>query len=609
MYILGISAFYHDSAAALIKNGQIIAAAQEERFTRIKNDESFPINSIKYCLKEADIQINDLEYIAFYEDTHLKFNRIINSYIRYIPKSIWSLKKALSLWLGEKIYAENKIYEFLEYKGKTSYVLHHVSHAASAFYPSNFEKAAILVIDGVGEWASTSIGIGDGNQVKLIQEIKYPHSLGMLYSAFTQYAGFRVNSGEYKLMGLAPYGEAIYCQKILDHLIDLKDDGSYHLNLKYFDFHHGKSTINSQFEKLFDAPARVPESEIRKIDQDMAASIQVVFNEIILRLAKTAKKISNATNLVIAGGVGLNCVANGFIASKRIFENIWVQPAANDSGGALGCALYVYYNKMASKRELGITDQGASLFGPSFDDNESRHYLEMFGIKYQEFENKKELDDNIIKYLMEEKVVGLFQGRMEFGPRSLGSRSIIGDPRSEKMQRTMNLRVKYRESFRPFAPAVMKEHASEYFDIDYHSPYMQFVVPVKKDKRLSVDDTHIEGIDKLYQKRSTLPAITHVDYSARVQIVDKKENPRFYEILECFYENTGCPVLINTSFNVRGEPIICTPEDALECFFSNEIDVLILNNFLIFKDGQNYEKIGLMYRKPDHVKMGERCTY
>lgn len=606
MYILGISAFYHDSAAALIKNGEIIAAVQEERFTRIKNDESFPINSINYCLKEAGIKVSDLEYIAFYEDTHLKFNRILNSYIKYLPKSIRSLKKALSHWLGEKIHVENKIPEILEFKGKTSNVLHHVSHAASAFYPSKFEKAAILVIDGVGEWASTSIGVGEGNQVKLIQEIKYPHSLGMLYSAFTQYAGFRVNSGEYKLMGLAPYGEASYYHKILDHLIDLKEDGSYHLNLRYFDFHHGKSTINSHFEELFGEPARIPEADLRKIDQDMAASIQAVFNEIIFRLAKTAKKITDAKHLVITGGVGLNCVANGFIASKKIFEEIWVQPAAGDAGGALGCALYVFYNELASKRLLGVTDQGASHLGPSFGDDECMHSLEMFGIKHKEFENNKELDENITKYLLEEKVVGLFQGRMEFGPRSLGSRSIIGDPRSEKMQRTMNLRIKYRESFRPFAPAVLKEHASEYFDIDYHSPYMQFVVPVNKDKRLSVGGTRQEVIDKLYQKRSTIPAITHVDFSARVQIVDKKENPRFYEIIKCFYERTGCPVLINTSFNVRGEPIICSPDDALECFFSNEIDVLILNKFLILKEEQNFEKIGHMYRKPNHVTLGER---
>ncbi len=603
MYILGISAFYHDSAAALIKDGRIVAAAQEERFTRVKNDASLPIRAIEYCLAEAGITIKDINHISFYENTHLKFDRIVRTYIAYMPKSFVAFQRAMTHWLSGKIDLEEKMHRFLAYEGMTSSVEHHFSHAASAFYPCPFESAACLVIDGVGEWASTSIGKGTSNHIELIKEICYPHSLGMLYSACTQYAGFRVNSGEYKLMGLAPYGEAIYQQKILDNLIEVKEDGSYQLNLDHFDFHHGESTINCKFEELFGAPARSLESEIRKLDQDLAASIQAVFNEIIFRLSKTAQSLTGEKNLVIAGGVGLNCVANGHVASKKIFENIWVQPAAGDAGGALGAALYTYYHECNQPRKIRQTDQGASLLGPSYSDRQIRHDLDMFDIAYQEINDPDKYYDEIAKLLVNEKVVGYFQGRMEFGPRSLGARSILGDPRSEKMQRTMNLLIKYRESFRPFAPAVLKEFASKYFEIDYHSPYMQFVVPLCTDQRLEIYDLRLDGLAKLYQKRSLLPAITHVDYSARVQVVDKDENPQFYALLKRFHEKTGCPILINTSFNIRGEPICCSPEDALRCFFSSEMDVLVLNKFLVYKDNQNYEKIGHMLRLPEFVKV------
>jgi carbamoyltransferase len=599
MYLLGISAFYHDSAAALIKDGLIVAAAQEERFTRIKNDASFPLQTINFCLSEANISIHDVDQIIFYEDTHLKFDRITRSYIHYLPRSFRAFHSAMTRWLTQKIHIESSIKDFLGVKNNLSFVPHHISHAASAFYPSKFNNAAILIIDGVGEWATTSIGIGENNKVRLLKEITYPHSLGMLYSAFTQFAGFLVNSGEYKLMGLAPYGKPIYREKIFDNLIDVKSDGSFRLNLKYFDFHHGRSTINSKFEKLFETSRRTPESDIREIDQDMAASIQSVFNDIILKLATTAKQLTKSSNLVIAGGVGLNCVSNGHVAAKKIFDHVWAQPAAGDAGGALGAALYVYYNQYGSPRKIETTDQGASHLGPSFKRDDITHVLELFNLKYEAFDSTDDLNKQIVGYLLEENVIGFFQGKMEFGPRALGARSILGDPRSEKMQKTMNLQIKYRESFRPFAPAILKEHAQEIFEIDYHSPHMQFVVPLRKDKQILMKDTNSDCLSMLYQKRSDWPAITHVDYSARPQLVDRQENPILYDLIKEFHNQTGCPMLINTSFNIRGEPIVCTPLDALKCFFSNEIDILVLDQFIIRKPDQNWDQIGRLYYESD----------
>ncbi len=604
MFVLGISAFYHDSAAALIQDGKIIAAASEERFTRIKNDNSFPAQSIAYCLSEASITIDQLDHIVFFEDTHLKFDRISRTYIAYLPKSLLAFLRAMGSWLTAKLSLEEAIRKHLKFNGELLFTPHHISHAASAFYPSPLEEAAILCIDGVGEWTTTSIGKGEGSQIQMLKEITYPHSLGMLYSAFTQFAGFKVNADEYKLMGLAPYGRPIYKQKILDHLIDIKEDGSYKLNLKYFDYHHGLSTINKNFEKLFGFSRRVPETEIRAIDQDLAASIQSVFNDIIVKLATSAKQMTNSDNLVLAGGVALNCVANGFLASKKIFKKIWVQPAAGDAGGALGAALYAYFQILGNKRVTGVPDQGASHLGPEFSDKEIEHNLKLYGIQYSEFTDRKVLNEKIAEYLVDEKVIGLFQGRMEFGPRALGARSIIGDPRSEKMQRTMNLMIKYRENFRPFAPAVLKEHAHELFEMDYHSPYMQFVVPIRKDKQAKFKEAQSDGLqERLYQRRSDWPAITHVDYSARVQTVDPNENPLFYDVIDAFYQKTGCPSVINTSFNIRGEPIVCTPLDALRCFFSNEMDVLVLDQFIITKDKQNWGTIGKMYYEPEFFKV------
>ena len=572
-YILGISAFYHDSSAALIKDGEIIAAAQEERFSRIKFDPGYPKESINFCLNSAGIKVQDLSDIVFFEDTHLKFDRILKTYFIYLPKSFTQLKNSIKLWFSEKLYLESHIAKHLGWNKKIIRFKHHESHAASAFFPSQFEEAAILTLDGVGEWTCTSIGYGNNNKITLLKEIHYPQSLGMLYSAFTQFSGFKVNEDEYKLMGLAPYGNPKYTNKIKDNLIKIFDDGSYKLNLKYFSFHYGHSTISKKFEKLF-GKKRNENEDLRELDQDLAASIQEIFNEIFVKLAKEAKKITGSKNLVIAGGVGLNCVANGKIAEKNIFNKIWVQAASGDAGASIGCALLSYYSK--NTRKVGQTTQTNSLLGPAFSDREIENYLQSFDIHFIKINDEKLLLNKISSYLINEKIIGLFQGRMEFGPRALGARSIIGDPRSKKMQKTMNLKIKYRESFRPFAPAVLSEYVKEYFDFEIDSPFMSFIHKLKTSKRIYIKNTILNEISlmqRLHQSRSNVPAITHVDYSARLQTVSENQNPFFYKVIKNFYNKTGCPMVINTSFNVRGEPIVCTPIDALKCFFSNEMDI------------------------------------
>lgn len=599
IYILGISAFYHDSSATLIQDGKIIAAVQEERFTRIKFDSSYPINSINYCLNVANIKIEDVNEVVYFEKNHLKFDRILKTYFKYLPKSLFQFSKAINLWLNEKLYIDKELANHLNWKQNVKSFTHHESHAASAFYPSPYEDAAILTLDGVGEWTCTSIAYGKKNKIKILQEINYPDSLGMIYSAFTEFSGFKVNEDEYKLMGLAPYGEPIYKDMIKDKLIKIFDDGSYKLNLKYFGFHYGRTTINKNFESLFGCKRKNNE-EIRVLDQNMAASIQEVLNEIFIKLAMTAKKITGSKNLVIAGGVGLNCVANGKIVEKKIFENIWVQAASGDAGCSLGCALLAYYQK--NERQVGVTNQKSSFLGPEFSDVEIQNILDNYSINYINFKNDDILLDTITKYLEAGKIIGLFQGRMEFGPRALGARSIIGDPRSVDMQKNMNLKIKYRESFRPFAPAILEEYVADYFTNFEKSPFMSFIFKLKPDKRLSHNSKEISLIERLNHKRSIFPAVTHVDYSARIQSVSKEENPLFYRIINNFYKKTNCPMIINTSFNVMGEPIVCKPIDALRCFFSNDMDILILNNFLITKENQKIESIGKINELEEFLK-------
>jgi|TARA_B100001971_G_C18231036_1_gene563918 carbamoyltransferase len=598
-YILGISAFYHDSSAAIIKDGKIIAAVQEERFSRTKFDSSYPKQSIDYCLQEAKINISDLSNIVYFENTHLKFDRILKTYFKFLPKSFSQFVKALELWLSEKIYIEKKISEHLGWNKKLISYNHHQSHAASAFYPSPFKESAILTLDGVGEWTCTSIGFGKDNKIESIKEIDYPNSLGMIYSAFTEFSGFKVNEDEYKLMGLSPYGNPKYVNKIKENLITIFNDGSYELNLKYFSFQYGVTTINKNFEELFGVKRKQHE-DIRKLDEDLAASIQDIFNEIFIKLAKTAKKLTRSKNLVIAGGVGLNCVANGKIAKQRIFENIWVQAAPGDAGCSLGCALLAYYSN--NHRQVGISDQKSSLLGPQYTNNEIKNILENYSIQYSQINNEKDLLNCISDYLIDNKIIGLFQGRMEFGPRALGARSIIGDPRSKQMQTNMNLKIKYRESFRPFAPAILEECLDEYFDIFEKSPFMSFVFKIKDNKRFNEVINTNSLIDRLHQSRSVVPAITHVDYSARIQTVSKENNPLFYRIIENFYKKTNCPMVINTSFNVMGEPIVCKPIDSLRCFFSNEMDILVLNNFVITKSNQKIESIGKITERYEQLK-------
>jgi len=591
MKILGISAFYHDSAAALIDDGKIIAAAQEERFTRIKQDASFPLNAVKYCLAEGGVGPSGLDAVAFYDKPITKFARILETYFGVAPKGLNSFMMALPIWLRQKLWIPMEIEKALEKCGIKNRVEmffpeHHESHAASAFYPSPFQSAAILTLDGVGEWATSTMGRGNGNRVEIIEDLHFPHSLGLLYSAFTYFTGFKVNSGEYKLMGLAPYGEPKYVQTIYDHLIDLKDDGSFRLNMDYFGYLDGLTMTNDKFADLFGRPARKPESEIEQQDMDIARSIQVVTEDIAMKMAHHIHKITGEKNLCMAGGVALNCVSNGKILAEGPFENIWIQPAAGDAGGALGAAQLVWYQVNDKPRSTdGVHDamQGAYL-GPDFPDEEIKAYLDANGYVYQE------LDDavwapTIAKLIASDNVIGLHQGRMEFGPRALGGRTIIGDARSTKMQSIMNLKIKYRESFRPFAPSCLEERVSDYFEIDTPSPYMLLVAPVRKDRCLNVDsNTTIR--ERIHQVRSDIPAITHVDYSARIQTVNRETSPRYYAIIKAFEEETGYGIIINTSFNVRGEPIVCTPEDSYRCFMRTEMDYLVLGSLLLSKKDQ-----------------------
>jgi carbamoyltransferase len=591
MNILGISAFYHDSAACLVQDGKIIAAAQEERFTRKKHDYEFPKNASEYCLKEGGISVKDLDYVVFYDKPVLKFERLLETYLTTAPKGLTSYAKALPSWLKHKLWIPDTIKNELEYSGEILFTEHHQSHAGSAFYPSPFQEAAILTIDGVGEWTTNSLGIGKGNNFTIEKDIKFPHSLGLLYSAFTYYTGFKVNSGEYKVMGLAPYGEPKYAQLIYDNLIDLKDDGSFHLNLKYFNYMTGLTMTNDSFAELMGGPRRKPESPLSQREMDMARSIQEVTEEVMLRQARFIHKETGSDNLCLAGGVALNCVGNGRVLREGPFKNLWIQPAAGDAGGALGAALCVWYGYLNNPRLTGgsqKTDfQKASLLGPSYTSAEVRGALDAVGAVYQELP-ENELLDKLSTILTEENVVGHFNGRMEFGPRALGNRSIIGDSRSIAMQSKMNLKIKYRESFRPFAPIVKRDKVSDYFQMDADSPYMLLVAPVQEHRRkpMTEEEKKLFGIAKLKVPRSDIPAVTHVDYSARLQTVSPEQNDRIYGLLDAFEKKTGCPVLVNTSFNVRGEPIVCTPEDAYRCFMRTEMDYLVVNNCLLKKEDQ-----------------------
>lgn len=589
MNILGISAFYHDSAACLVRDGTIVAAAQEERFTRKKHDPDLPRKAIEYCLHEAGLTIKDIDYVSFYDKPLLKFERLLETYLSTAPKGFTSYARAMPLWLKEKLWIPDAIRNELSYDGEVLFTEHHQSHAASAFYPSPYQEAAILTIDGVGEWTTNSLGVGSGNSFKIIREIKFPHSIGLLYSAFTYFTGFKVNSGEYKVMGLAPYGEPKYAQAIYDNLLDLKEDGSYHLNLKYFNYMSGLSMTNDGFDAIFDGPRRTPETPLTQREMDLAASIQVVVEECMLRQASYLHRETGLKNLVMAGGVALNCVGNGKLLAQGPFENIWIQPAAGDAGGALGAALCTWYGYCDKPRETNERTelQKASQLGPCYTDEQALQELAQFGAVARTLDND-ELFETTANLLSEEKVVGWFQGRMEFGPRALGNRSILGDPRSTKMQATMNLKIKFRESFRPFAPAVMREHVSEYFELDCDSPYMLLVAPVQKGRRveMTTDQEQLFGIAKLNVPKSDIPAVTHVDYSARVQTVTLSQHPRFYKLLSAFKAKTGCPVLVNTSFNVRGEPIVCTPSDAYACFMRTDMDALVIGNVVMLKEEQ-----------------------
>jgi len=586
IYILGISAFYHDSAACLVCDGKILAAAQEERFTRIKHDASFPFKAVEYCLKEAGITINDVHHVAFYEKPFLKVERLLMTYLSFAPLGLASFLKAVPVWIKEKIFIKDIILENLKYEGEILFPEHHESHAASAFFPSPFKEAAIITLDGVGEWTTASFGVGRGNKIELQSEIKFPHSLGLLYSAFTYYVGFRVNSGEYKLMGLAPYGEPKYVDIIKKELIDIKPDGSFHLNLKYFNYPVGLTMTNERFERLFDLPRRAPESAINQKYMDIARSIQEVTEEIMLKIAIHVHKVTGQENLCLAGGVALNCVGNGKILEKGPFKDIWIQPASGDAGGALGAALLTWYQHLDQARHAdNIHDQQqGSLLGPLPDEN-IRALADTKGWIY-EYLPEETLSKRMVELIKQEKVIGLCQGRMEFGPRALGNRSIIGDARSEKMQSVLNLKVKFRESFRPFAPSVLEEKKSDYFGLPIKSPYMLLVAPVKEDKRIKVDTKNLEGIEKLKVKRSTVPAITHVDYSARVQTVSKTSNPLFYRIIKEFDSQTNCPLLINTSFNIRGEPIVGSAADAYRCFMCTNMDYLLIGSYLFEREKQ-----------------------
>ena len=586
--ILGISAFYHDSAAALIVDGNIIAAAQEERFTRKKHDAGFPKLAVEYCLKEAGLTLDDVDHVVFYDKPLTKFERILETYLAVCPAGFRSFLKAIPVWLGEKLWMDKVIGDALDYDGDVLYAEHHESHAASAFYPSPFEKALVLSLDGVGEWATSSVCIGEGSKLEFVGEINFPHSLGLLYSAFTYYTGFKVNSGEYKVMGLAPYGEPKFVDLILEHIIDLKEDGSFKLNMEYFNFHRGLTMTSEKFHTLFGAPPREREGTITQREMDLARSIQDVTEEAMLRIAKHWVEKTGIRNVCMAGGVALNCVANGKLLRSGIVDNLWIQPAAGDAGGALGCALAVWHKYLDKPRQHRTEDQQkGSYLGPAFSTDDAESYFKKIGVPYERLDDDALLDKTA-SVLADAKVVGWHQGRMEFGPRALGGRSIIGDPRSQSMQKTMNLKIKYRESFRPFAPSVLKEDVSDYFQHEGDSPYMLIVAPVKEERRkvMTEEESKLFGIEKLNIPRSDVPAITHVDYSARVQTVDGKYNPKYHGLLSKFKEKTGCSVLVNTSFNVRGEPIVCTPADSYRCFMRTEMDYLVVENCILDKTQQ-----------------------
>ena len=597
MRVLGISAYYHDSAAALVEDGAIIAAAQEERFTRKKQDADFPRHAVAYCLHEAGIDLRDVDYVAFYDKPFLKFERLLETYVAFAPRGFRSFLMALPLWLREKLFQKKllqdelrKIAPDFDAETKMLFTEHHLSHAASAFYPSPFEEAVILTMDGVGEWATTSAGWGSGGTIEMRKEIHFPHSLGLLYSAFTYYTGFKVNSGEYKVMGLAPYGEPRFAATILEHLIDLKPDGSFRLNLDYFDYCTGLTMTNARFDTLFGAPPRRAEALLTQREMDLAASIQAVTEEVVLRLTRSLARETGARNLCLAGGVALNCVANGKVLRDGAFENIWIQPAAGDAGGALGAALAACHEMGGAARPgHGVMDgMKGSYLGPQFTQTEIEQRLTAAGARFETMADDVLLE-TAARALVEQKAIGWFQGRMEFGPRALGARSIIGDPRSPMMQKTLNLRVKYRESFRPFAPSVLREHVSEWFEMNTDSPYMLLVTDVQPSRRraMTAGESALFGIDKLNVPRSEIPAVTHVDYSARVQTVHAETNPRYHALISRFHAMTGCPAVVNTSFNVRGEPIVCTPEDAFRCLMGTDIEMLAIGNCILHKDAQD----------------------
>ncbi|MFZ1946728.1 MAG: carbamoyltransferase [bacterium] len=589
MNILGISAFYHDSAACIVRDGKIVCAAQEERFTRKKHDPSFPTNAIRFCMEYAGLRSDQLDYVAFYDKPFIKFERILETYLAYAPVGISSFLKAVPLWIKQKLWMKEYIRRELDYTGTILFPEHHESHAGSAFFPSPFQEAAFLTLDGVGEWATASYGVGKDNKIRILAEIKFPHSLGLLYSAFTYYTGFRVNSGEYKMMGLAPYGEPKYTDVILSKLIDLKEDGSFRVDMKYFNYCAGLTMTNGNFDRLFGGPPRGPETPLTQRYMDVARSMQDVTEEIMLRMARHVREETGMSSLCLAGGVALNCVGNGRILREGPFDNIWIQPAAGDAGGAIGAALLTWYQYLGNPRTAdGRRDfQQASYLGPEFDDNYIKSYLETNRIPYTVIPDGR-VAETIADLIAGQHVVGWFQGRMEFGPRALGGRSILGDARSPEMQEVMNLKIKFRESFRPFAPSVIKEKVSDYFEIDRESPYMLLVAPVKPEicRRETDAERQRQGLDRLKVVRSSVPAITHVDYSARIQTVNREDNPLYHEMISKFDQKYGCPVIINTSFNVRGEPIVCSPEDAYLCFMRTKMDYLVMGKFLVDKRQQ-----------------------
>ena len=598
--ILGISAFYHDSAAALVVDGKIISAVQEERFSRKKHDARYPFNSINYILKDSGLKLNDIDHIVFFEKPFLKFERLLETYLAFAPRGFKSFSLSMPIWLREKLFQKKFLFDKLaqhddNFKDieKIKFSEHHYSHAASAFFPSPFDEAIVLTLDGVGEWATTTVAVGRNNDLEILKEIHFPHSIGLLYSAFTYYTGFKVNSGEYKVMGLAPYGEPKYKNLILKNLIDLKEDGSFRLNMKYFNYATGLTMTNQKFSKLFGHPVRdAAKDKLTQFHMDIAASVQAVTEEIVLKIVKSLSEEYKIKNLCLAGGVALNCVANGKILKEKIFNDIWIQPAAGDAGGSLGAALAYWHHELNEPRTNFSDKMQGSYLGPQYEDEEVEKTLSKLGAKYVKLDYE-ELISRVAKDLANEKTVGWFQGRMEFGPRALGGRSILADPRSEKMQKQLNLKIKFRESFRPFAPSILREDVSEWFEMNYDSPYMLLVSEVKKSKQINMSnsDSKLFGIDKLNVKRSSIPAITHVDYSARIQTVHEETNKKYYDLLSEFKKLTNCPVLVNTSFNVRGEPIVCTVEDAFNCFMGTNLDILSIGNFLLYKEDQNQSLI------------------